>query len=45
METREGRASVREEIRESGERVWRDNRPPGEGEVIWTDRALRWMVT
>jgi hypothetical protein len=34
MEMRDGRAAVREEIRESGERVWRDNRPPRDGEVM-----------
>lgn len=44
MEMRDGRAAVREEIRESGERVWRDNRPPWEREVMWRDRALGWMV-
>lgn len=34
MEVRVGRMSVMEEIRASGERVWRDNRPPREGEVM-----------
>ena len=30
----EGRAAIREAIRASGERVWRDNRPPLDGEVM-----------
>jgi hypothetical protein len=34
MEMSEGRAAVREVARASGERVWRDNRPPLEGEVM-----------
>lgn len=34
MEMRDGRASVIEEMRRSGERVWRDNSPPREGEVM-----------
>lgn len=34
METTEGRAVVRELMRASGEGVWRDNRPPLEGEVM-----------
>lgn len=34
MEMRDGRAAVKEEIRVSGGRVWRDNRPPREGEVM-----------
>ena len=34
MEMTEGRAVVREVIRASGERVWRDNRPPLEEEVM-----------
>ena len=45
MESTNGRAAVSELIRVSGERVWRDNRPPLEGEVMVTDRALGWMVT
>lgn len=34
MEINEGRAAVREVTRASGERVWRDNWPPLEGEVM-----------
>jgi hypothetical protein len=34
MEMTEGRAAEREGIRASGERVWRDNRPPLEEEVM-----------
>ena len=34
MGMRDGRAAVREEIRSSGERVWRDNKPAREEEVM-----------
>ena len=34
METTDGRAAISEAIRASGERVWRDNRPPLDGEVM-----------
>ena len=34
MERTDGRAAVREAIRTSGGSVWRDNRPPLEGEVM-----------
>jgi hypothetical protein len=34
MERTDGSAAVTEEIRASGERVWRDNRPPLAGAVM-----------
>lgn len=45
MEMADERAAVRETMRASGERVWRDNWPPLAGEVTWMDRALVLMVT
>ena len=44
MESADGRVAGRKLIRASGERDWRDNRLPLEGEVTLTDRALEWMV-